>query len=470
MLLDARSRMETEAASIAGPTDIARMKPKSGVFVAVSIALGRTGVYVGNYGEVTDSTASVVSTGGTVRAEADSLIRNRTYAISSPISVYVDEYGNPTFTQQPTQKQSLRSTVTLAETVLGARSVGTSGAPAWAVSKVTGSNSLGSVFNKGAAAEYDPADDIASTQVMGALALAVVDNDILARIATGGAVSAEKGGVQLHAFGETDSRIRADGSLYNNATLAVIPGIGKVQITKDATNTSAGVAITVAVTTHNAAARIEKGVITAGKALPPPWKTAGWTPPPWPNPATSRRLRPPCWRRGDRACDHPELQSRARARRRIPAGRGAGLTVLSRVADSRLETVADASGKRSRHSLGMFPIEPEKSYSTSSVGVGAGIAVAVTGIDVVACVPDGVVFLKLDGTRPDDAALGNVTVDSYYMGSERCSRRQVPPAAPPPPPYPPPACPVCMSFPSWAKPAARAWTPRATWSSPPRTA
>ena len=93
------------------------MKPKSGVFVAVSIALGRTGVYVGNYGEVTDSTASVVSTGGTVRAEADSLIRNRTYAISSPISVYVDEYGNPTFTQQPTQKQSLRSMVSLTESV-----------------------------------------------------------------------------------------------------------------------------------------------------------------------------------------------------------------------------------------------------------------------------------------------------------------------------------------------------------------
>ena len=170
VLLDARSRMETEAASVAGPTDIARMKPKSGVFVAVSIALGRTGVYVGNYGEVTDSTASVVSTGGTVRAEADSLIRNRTYAISSPISVYVDEYGNPTFTQQPTQKQSLRSMVSLTESVLGMRT-GTSGTPAWALSKITGSNTLGSLFNKGVA-ETDPDQDVARTQAMGALALA----------------------------------------------------------------------------------------------------------------------------------------------------------------------------------------------------------------------------------------------------------------------------------------------------------
>ena len=71
--------------------------------------------------------------------EADSLIRNKTYAISSPISAYVDETGNPTFTQQPTQKQSLRSMVSLTESVLGMRT-GTSGTPAWALSKITGSN------------------------------------------------------------------------------------------------------------------------------------------------------------------------------------------------------------------------------------------------------------------------------------------------------------------------------------------
>ena len=105
--------------------------------------------------------------GMTVRAEADSLIRNRTYAISSPISVYVDEYGNPTFTRQPTQKQSLRSMVSLTESVLGMRT-GTSGTPAWALSKITGSNTLGSLFNKGVA-ETDPDQDVARTQAMGAL-------------------------------------------------------------------------------------------------------------------------------------------------------------------------------------------------------------------------------------------------------------------------------------------------------------
>ena len=221
-------------------------------------------MYVGNYGDGTGSTASVVSTGGTVRAEADSLIRNRTYAISSPISVYVDEYGNPTFTQQPTQKQSLRSMVSLTESVLGMRT-GTSGTPAWALSKITGSNTLGSLFNKGVA-ETDPDQDVARTQAMGALALAVIDNDILALIDTAGVVSAANG-VQLHAYGETTSQTRADGSLYNNSTIAVIPGFGKVQITKDPTNTAAGIAVNVTSFTHNAAARIEQGVVAAGKAL-----------------------------------------------------------------------------------------------------------------------------------------------------------------------------------------------------------
>ena len=417
VLLDARSRIDTEAASVAGPTDVARMKPKSGVFAAVSIALGRTGVYVGNYGDETGSTAAVVSTGGTVRAEADSLIRNRTYAISSPISVYVDEYGNPTFTQQPTQKQSLRSMVSLTESVLGMRT-GTSGTPAWALSKITGSNTLGSLFNKGVA-ETDPDQDVSRTQAMGALALAVIDNDILALIDTSGVVSAADG-VQLHAFGETTSQTRADGSLYNNSTIAVIPGFGKVQITKDPTNTAAGIAVNVTVFNHNAAARIAQGAVTAGTNLAvmvdnrrvdsSAIAKSGHIPP------TENAML------GGAITVHViTLNSKAEL---SPAGEyrlgeGADLSVVSRVADSRLETVADASGKRARRSLGMFPLENEKSYSRSSVGVGAGIAVAVTGIDVVASIPDGVVLRALDGSVPTDARLGNVTVDSYYMGSER---------------------------------------------------
>ncbi len=418
VLLDARTRMNTEASSIAGPTDVARMKPKSGVFVAVSVALGRTGVYVGDYGEITGSTASVISTGGSVRAEADSLLRNRTYAISSPISVYVQENGTPLFTEQPTQKQSLRSMVSLTESVFGLRA-GTSGTPAWAISKVTGSNTLGSLFNNGVA-EADPNQDIASTQAMGALALAILDNEILARIATSGVVSAAQGGVQLHTYGETTSQTRADGSLYNNATLAVIPGFGKVQITKDPKNTAAGIAVNVTSFTHNAEARIQRGTVTAGKALAVTVENrrvdssaiakSGHIPP-----AETAMLGGAVTVQVITLNSHAALSPDAEYR----LGEGADLTVASRVADSRLETVADASGKRARRALGMFPLENEKTYSRTSLGVGAGIAVAVTGIDVIASIPDGVVFRALDGSLPADASLGNLTVDSYYMGSER---------------------------------------------------
>ena len=44
------------------------------------------------------------------------------------------------------------------------------------VSKITGSNSLGSLFNKGAAEEGDAFDAPPSTQAVGAFAIAVADN------------------------------------------------------------------------------------------------------------------------------------------------------------------------------------------------------------------------------------------------------------------------------------------------------
>ena len=49
--------MSVEAASIAGPTDVAAQGAKSGVFVSVSVVLAETGVYVGNYDGGTGSTA-----------------------------------------------------------------------------------------------------------------------------------------------------------------------------------------------------------------------------------------------------------------------------------------------------------------------------------------------------------------------------------------------------------------------------
>ena len=420
VVLDARSRVNVEAASIAGPTDIAAEGAKSGVFVGVSIVAAETGVYVGDYDDHKDSSASVTSRNGDIIAEADGLLRNKTYSVSSPVSVYMDESGSPGQVQQSDQTISPVSVITLVETVVGKRSTGVSGLRASLVSKITGSNSLGSLFNNGAAEEGAAFDAPPSTQAVGALAIAVADNAVEARIDTTGRVSANSGTVALRSYGETASRSRADGSLYNSSTIAFIPGYGRFQITKEATNTAAGIAACIAVTNHTATAEIVDGTIVSGRALDvsalnrtvdsSAISKSGHIP------STGKLMLA-----GAITVHVAAIRSTARlnAAAEYCLGNGADVTVLSKIFDSTLETVADASGKRVRKSLAGMPMEPALTYSSDSIGVGAGIAAGVTGVDVIAEIADGVTFRSLDGNLLADAALGNVTVSAYYQGGER---------------------------------------------------
>ena len=180
------------------------MKAKSGAFVSVNVALAETGVYLGDFEDCKDSTASAVSTDGDIRMDADGLVRSVTYSISSPISVDINNPSNPAPQQPATTYVSTKSTFTVVETVLGQRSTATSGLKAKMVSKLTGSNVLGSMLNNGAGGETS--SDIPGAQIAGAMGIAVLDNQIQALVNTQGSFAAEKGSIALRKSGREPLR------------------------------------------------------------------------------------------------------------------------------------------------------------------------------------------------------------------------------------------------------------------------
>ena len=93
---------------------------------------------------------------------------------------------------------------------------------------------------------------------------------------------------------------------------------------------------------------------------------------------------------------------------------GSGSVNVASVGSGNYVTVGDASGKRTRRSFSVagiqIPLAPANSFTSSSTGIGAGIAVGLTGIDVTAMIEDGVRF----GGSP----LQSLTVIADYTGKE----------------------------------------------------
>ncbi len=409
--VDARSRAASYAVSMAEPTDVALQTAKSGIFLGANFAMANTKA------QVLDS-ASVESRAGDVAVEADGMLLTRTYAISSPVSVYatdedgntlVDADGNPVTT---TQTASVLSLVTMVEEILGHVPKEVDSIKGKLIGGITGSNSLAIKFNSSTEPPKDAVTQ-ASTQLVGALALAFIDNEVSALINTANAVKAA-GEISLRAWGETTSSQRADGSLYENASLVTVPGIGMISRTTEASNNAVGVGVTIGVFGHDVSAIAQKGAVTAGKGLDVS--------------ADSRRV-------------HSSLASKAG---HIPAtssfGLGGAVTVHiasarnearlantakfdlegavhvgSSIAHGAFETIGDASGKRVRKSLSLglidFPLIDAPTYRSDSLGVGAGIAVGVIGVDVSAVVEDGVTF-------NNENKLDNLEIEASFSGTE----------------------------------------------------
>ena len=116
--VDARSRAASYAISMATPTDVVMPTARSGIFLGANFAFAET------MAQVLDG-ASIQSGAGNVSVEADGILHTRTYAISSPVSVYavdgegntvVDADGNPV---KATQTASVLSLVSAVEEILG---------------------------------------------------------------------------------------------------------------------------------------------------------------------------------------------------------------------------------------------------------------------------------------------------------------------------------------------------------------
>ena len=262
--VDARSRAASYAVSMAVPTDVVMPTARSGIFLSANFAFAET------MAQVLDA-ASVISQACNVSVEADGILSTRTYAISSPVSVYaVDENGNTIYDSEgnpvkATQTATVLSLVTTVEEILGHVPKEVNSVKAKLIGGITGSNRLALKFDS---ATEQPKDAVtqASTQFVGALSIAVIDNEVSALINTSGSVRAAKE-ISLRAAGDTTSRQRADGSLYENASIVTMPGIGSVTRTLDPSNNAAGVGVAIGVFGHDVSAIAQNGAVSAGDGL-----------------------------------------------------------------------------------------------------------------------------------------------------------------------------------------------------------
>ena len=390
--VDARSRAASYAVSMAVPTDVVMPTARSGIFLGANFAFAET------MAQVLDA-ASLESRTGNASVEADGILHTRTYAISSPVSVYaVDEDGNPVMDAngQPvkaTQTATVLSLVSTVEEILGHVPKEVNSVKAKLIGGITGSNSLALKFNSGTEPPKDAVTQ-ASTQFVGALSIAAIDNEVSALINTTGSVRAAQR-LSLRADGDTTSRQRADGSLYENASLVTLPGVGQVTRTLDPSNNAAGVGVAVGVFSHDVSAIAQKGTVVAGGGLDVS--------------ANSRRVESSVVSKaghipatssfglgGAVAVHIASVRNEARLANAARYALEGAVNVESVIAHGLFETVGDASGKRVRKALPLGPIDipliDTPTYRADSVGVGAGIAVGVIGVDVSAVIEDGVNF------------------------------------------------------------------------------
>ena len=268
---------------------------------------------------------------------------------------------------------------------------------------ITGSNSLALKFDSGTEPRKDAVTQ-ASTQFVGALSIAAVFNEVSALIDTSGGVRAAKN-LSLRAAGDTTSRQRSDGSLYENASLVTLPGVGQVQRTLDPSNNAAGVGVAVGVFSHDVSAIVQKGAVTAGEGLDVS--------------ALSRRVESSVVTKaghipatstfglgGAVAVHIASVRNEARLKGAARYALEGAVNVEAAIGHGVFETIGDASGKRVRKALALGPVDipliDTPTYRADSVGVGAGIAVGVIGVDVSAVIEDGVKFnnkKELDSLR-----------------------------------------------------------------------
>ncbi len=388
--LKANSIIDVSAIATGKPANILDLKPKSGGFLAVSLVFQDTAA------EITGNAS--VSTNGALNLLSNSVQRNKTISVSIPAS------------DKTTQIKMMKA-YKLYNKILEVENQSNPSAFSKTLSNVT-SNPLGTKVDNATQAAKPASGGGSATQVMGSLSVAYLENTNLARISTTNTIRSANL-LRVRAFGSTVSELRADGSLYKTPPLVPVSGEGG---TPEQTPTNAvGVGIAVSIVKSSNKAEITAGNITAGGLSV--IADAGYT-------ASSAIAKsghiPPSANFGLGGAITVHIVNVTNS---ALVGNGANYTLTGGgvTADARARgefvTVADASGKRATSSISLgvltLPLSPTNPSPDGSVGIGAGIAVGVVGIDVTAIIQDGAAF-----HLPEGVALDNVLVNASFTGTE----------------------------------------------------
>ncbi len=383
------------------------MKAQSGGFIALTVIDQET------YVKVLDQ--AKIESLGNISLLSITIVRSDTAAISIPAD---DSTGTI----------KTKSAIKYAESLLGVKKANNQSLIGKVVTMITGSNFLGNLFTSGTSgAEKESSTTTtpkSTTQLMGSLGVAYVVNENLVLIDTSNKVSATDK-LELGAYARTDSFVKADGSLYK--TPSPIPGVTP----EEEPDRALGIGVTVVYYHHGNNAQIRNGLIFADGILLD--AQSGYSS----SVAISKSGHIPTKNAqlgvGGAITVHiVSDQTQAILGNLATYHIKSGDVVVTASAIRDYVTVADASGKRTNITLNVagitIPITSTE-YNKSGTGIGAGIAVAIIGGDVLAQMEDGVILIH-DGAVPMNSiqvdAKSKITENTYAAAGAGSSTAIVP--------------------------------------------
>ena len=380
----ASSIVDTTSYATGKPSNVWNVKPQSGLFIAGNFVFNTTTAVI-------DGSADA-SAQDDVAVDAFSDVRATTVSLAIP-------YNDKSASEQMTP-------INRAEFM--AKLLGGAGLTGKASEAISGSNGVGKIF-KDATASAGSADG-SSSQFIGALGIAYIDNAILAKVDVTESISTPEA-LLVHATGRTVSDVRADGSLYR--TPSFLSDNGPYKSLEDVPKNAIGAAVAIEVLMHSNEASISRGTVSA-KELSVKAQTldassevvskAGHTP---------EELMTKLGIGGAVSVHVANVYNSAVLSNGASYDINGGDVEVISTGSGRYTTVADASGKRTRKSIQVGPITvplvPSFQMSPKSAGVGAGIAVEVINIDAIARIEDGVTF----GQTP----IGSLKTEADYKAN-----------------------------------------------------
>jgi len=380
VILKADSITRTINVATGKPANVLALKAQSGGFIALTVIDQETYVRVLNNAKIESL--------GKISLQSGSVVRSDTAAVSIPAD-------------DATGTIKTKSAIKYAESLLGVKKANNQSLIGKVVATITGSNFLGNLFTSGTSgAEKENSTTTtpkSTTQLMGSLGVAYVVNENQVLIDTTNKVSAYDELV-LNSYARTDSFVKADGSLYK--TPSVVPGVTP----EEEPDRALGIGVTVVYYHHGNNAEIRNGLIFADGILVN--AQSGYSS----SVAISKSGHIPTKNAqlgvGGAITVHiVSDQTQAILGKNAIYHIKSGDVVVTASAIRDYVTVADASGKRTNVSLNVagitIPITTTE-YNKSGTGIGAGIAVAIIGGDVLAQIEDRVILIH-DGAVPMDS-------------------------------------------------------------------